>query len=75
VKQGAESMIAKYDNTGSSFDRKLNQEAQLMLEDARRKIEYIRMQQLRLRNLKSGSDDSEGNAFIDFFIVIVACCL
>ena len=62
-------MLAKYDNNGSSFDRKLSQEAQLMLEDARRKIEYIRMQQLRLRNLKSGSADSDGNTLTVLLIM------
>jgi Hr1 repeat len=61
VKQGAESMLAKYDSNGPSHERKLHQEAQLMLEDARRKIEYIRMQQLRLRNLKSDNTDGEGD--------------
>jgi len=56
VKQGAESMIAKYTSGSgsSSRDRKLHQEAMAMLEDSKRKIEYIRMQQLLLRAKKHG---------------------
>lgn len=52
VKQGAENMIDKF-NSGAFKDKKLHQEALLMLSDAKRKIEYIRMQQLRLRNQKT----------------------
>jgi len=56
VKQGAESMIAKYTSGSgsSSRDKKLHQEAMAMLEDSKRKIEYIRMQQLLLRAKKHG---------------------
>jgi len=56
VKQGAESMIAKYisGSGSSSRDRKLHQEAMAMLEDSKRKIEYIRMQQLLLCAKKHG---------------------
>lgn len=51
MKQGAESMIAKYisGSGSSSRDRKLHQESLAMLKDCKHKIEYIRMQQLLLR--------------------------
>jgi len=42
-------MIEMY-NGNATKDKKLLQEAQLMLNDAKRKIEYIRMQMVRLRN-------------------------
>ena len=50
-------MIAKYTSGSgsSSRDKKLHQEAMAMLEDSKRKIEYIRMQQLLLRAKKPGS--------------------
>jgi len=59
VKQGAENMIERYG--GSSGDKKLLADAQTMLADSRRKIDYIRMQQLRLRNMKSGVPDEDRN--------------
>ncbi|XP_067941075.1 serine/threonine-protein kinase N2-like [Watersipora subatra] len=46
VKQGAENMISMYSQTK---DKKLLQEAQQMLEDARTKIEIVRMQILRVQ--------------------------
>jgi len=54
-------MIAKYTSGSgsSSRDKKLHQEAMAMLEDSKRKIEYIRMQQLLLRAKKHGQQ-SEG---------------
>jgi len=57
VKQGAESMIAKYTSGSgsSSRDKKLHQEAMAMLDDSKRKIEYIRMQQLLLRSKIHGT--------------------
>ena len=56
MKQGAESLIAKYTSSSgsSSRDKKL-QDAVAMLEDSKRKIEYIRMQQLLLRAKKHGT--------------------
>lgn len=60
VKQGAENMIETYNN-GLSKDKKLLVEAQTMLTDAKRKIEYIRMQILRTRNQKTeNSSDGDG---------------
>ncbi|KAI0239240.1 Serine/threonine-protein kinase N2 [Lamellibrachia satsuma] len=46
VKQGTENMIEMY-SSGPSKDKKLLAEAQQMFADAKRKIEYIRMQILR----------------------------
>ena len=54
-------MLAKYEAGGQNYDKRLHQEALMMIEDARRKIEYIRMQQLRLRNLKSETADGESD--------------
>jgi len=59
VKQGAENMIQRYGS--SSGDKKLLADAQTMLADSKRKIDYIRMQQLRLQYLKSGAPDEERN--------------
>ncbi|RWS04375.1 serine/threonine-protein kinase N2-like protein [Dinothrombium tinctorium] len=47
VKQGAENMIQMY--SGSSKDRKLLAEAQLMLSDAKAKLEYIRMMIVKVK--------------------------
>jgi len=52
VKQGTENMIETY-NSGAVRDKKMLQEAQSMLGDAKRKIEYIRMQIARLENQRS----------------------
>ena len=52
MKQGTENMIETY-NSGGARDKKLLQEAQSMLSDAKRKIEYIRMQIVRLENQRS----------------------
>ena len=41
---------------GSQRDKKLHQEAEAMLKDAKQKIDYLKMQLLRLRNQKSVSD-------------------
>jgi len=54
-------MIDRY-GSGSSGDKKLLADAQTMLADSRRKIDYIRMQQLRLRNMKSGVPDEDRNS-------------
>jgi len=45
-------MIETY-NSGGARDKKMLQEAQSMLSDARRKIEYIRMQIVRLEKQQS----------------------
>lgn len=52
VKQGTENMIETY-NSGAVRDKKMLQEAQSMLSDAKRKIEYIRMQIVRLENQRA----------------------
>ena len=54
MKQGAENMIG-----GSSGDKKQLAEAQTMLTEQKRKIDYIRMQILRLRNMQSGSREED----------------
>jgi len=52
-------MIERYG--GSSVDKKKLADAQAMLTDSKRKIDYIRMQQLRLRNMKSGVPEADRN--------------
>jgi len=42
-------------------NKKLLADARMMLADSRRKIDYMRMQQLRLRNVKSGVPDEDRN--------------
>ncbi|KAK2159070.1 hypothetical protein LSH36_159g06031 [Paralvinella palmiformis] len=56
VKQGAENMIEMYSN-GPSRDKKLLADAQQMLQDAKQKIEFIRMQMLRVQQ-----KEERGNA-------------
>jgi len=66
-------MIAKYTSGSgsSSRDKKLHQEAMAMLEDSKRKIEYIRMQQLLLRAKKHGphSEGTFASALLYFYLV------
>ncbi|ESP05042.1 hypothetical protein LOTGIDRAFT_109468 [Lottia gigantea] len=64
VKQGAENMIAMY-KSGSSRDKKLLAEAQLMLSDAKTKIEMIRMQILKVTQDTSSSESGEGGKKIN----------
>ena len=45
-------MIETY-NSSAARDKKMLQEAETMLRDAKRKIEYIRMQIVRLENQRS----------------------
>jgi len=54
----------------SAGDKKLLADAQTMLADSRRKIDYIRMQQLRLRNMKSGVPDEDRNYSFYKFILL-----
>jgi len=42
-------------------NKKLLADARMMLADSRRKVDYIRMQQLRLRHMKSGVPDEDCN--------------
>lgn len=58
VKQGAENMIERY-NSGSQKDKKMHQEALNMHSDAKRKIEYLRMQQVRLKTQMACENNSE----------------
>lgn len=67
VKQGAENMMERYG--GSSGDKKLLADARTMLADSRRKIDYIRMQQLRLRNMKSGAPEEDRNFHFLLFVL------
>ena len=67
MKQGAENMIER-----SAGDKKQLADAQTMLADSRRKIDYIRMQQLRLRNMKSGVPDEDRNySFYKFILLLI----
>jgi hypothetical protein len=65
VKQGAENMIEMYKG-GPTKDKKMLAEAHQMLNDAKRKIEYIRMQILKaqqrsdLTSSNSDASDSSG---------------
>ena len=56
IKHGAQTMI---EHCGGN--KKLLADARLMLADSQRKVDYIRMQQLRLRNMKYGVADEGGN--------------
>ena len=50
-------------NSGSKKDRKMYQEALNMQGDAKQKIEYLRMQQVRLRNqLQNSAGASNGSS-------------
>ena len=60
MKQGTENMIDTY-HSSTTKDKKLLQESQLMLNDAKRKIEYIRMQIARLSNQQMNSVSAESN--------------
>jgi len=63
-------MIERYG--GSSGEKKKLADAQAMLADSRRKIDYIRMQQLRLRNMKSGvPDDDRKSAYFSLRLLIM----
>ena len=60
VKQGAENMISMY---SAMKDKKMCAESQQMLSDAKHKVEYIRMQLLRLEQQKETTslNNSENN--------------
>lgn len=75
VKHGAENMIETY-NSGLSKDKKLLVEAQATQADARRKIEYIRMQILRMHNQRTenSSDRGEGNNHQILILDLILCC-
>lgn len=60
VKLGAENMISMY-NTSSSRDRKIAAEAMQMLEDARVKMEILRMQLLRAHGAVGGRGSMSGS--------------
>jgi len=49
-------------------NRKLEADAQMMLADSRRKIDYIRMQQLQLRNVKPRVPDEDGNYYRSYVL-------
>jgi len=57
VKQGAENMIQMY-SSGPSKDRKLLQEAQQMLSDAKAKMEYIRLMISRVKQRQESEETS-----------------
>lgn len=65
VKQGAENMILTYTN-GSVKDRKMLSTAQQMLQDSRTKIELLRMQIIKVSQLRgSERDETHGNLSVD----------
>ncbi|XP_041667587.1 serine/threonine-protein kinase N2 [Cheilinus undulatus] len=57
VKQGAENIIQTYTN-GSIKDRKMLSTAQQMLQDSRTKIELLRMQIIKVSQVREGERDS-----------------
>lgn len=58
VKQGAENLIDMY-GSGQTKDKKMLTDAQQMLDDSKRKVNYIRMQILKLQQQKPDGSDSE----------------
>ncbi|XP_075885519.1 serine/threonine-protein kinase N2 [Nelusetta ayraudi] len=56
VKQGADNMIKTY-TSGSVKDRKMLSAAQQMLQDSRTKIELLRMQMVKISQVKGGELD------------------
>lgn len=62
VKQGAENMISMY-SSGTFRDKKLLAEAQQMLNDAKTKMEIIRMQSIKVSNDQSATE-TDGMASI-----------
>lgn len=64
VKQGTENMIETYNNSAAP-DKKMLQEAQSMLGDAKRKIEFIRTQIVRLEKQRSDTDGLSGDSSTD----------
>jgi len=74
VKQGTENMIETY-NSSAARDKKMQLEAQSMLSDAKRKIEYIRMQIVRLENQRSNAASLTGTASSDCMFMCFLCML
>ena len=68
IKQGAQTMI---EHCGGN--KKLLADAHVMLADSRRKVDYIRMQQLRLRNTIFAAPDEDRN-YCCFAICLQHCC-
>jgi len=60
-------MIETY-NSGGVRDKKMLQEAQSMLSDAKRKIEYIRMQIVRLENQRSHAASAAATDCMSMFL-------
>lgn len=56
VKQGAENLIDLY-GSGQTKDRKMLADAQQMLDDSKRKVNYIRMQILKIQQQKPDGSD------------------
>jgi len=71
VKQGTENMIETY-NSGAARDKKMLQEATSMLSDAKRKIEYIRMQIARLENQRSDVASCASTACMLLFLAEIS---
>lgn len=61
VKQGAENIIHTYHNSAVK-DRKMLSTAQQMLQDSRTKIELLRMQIIKVTQVRDGRDGSIGHA-------------
>ena len=74
VKQGAENMIEMYSN-GPSRDKKLLADAQQMLQDAKQKIEFIRMQMLRVQQKeeRGNADSADCMLIIQHGFLVCVC--
>jgi len=53
-------------------NKKLLADAQMMLADSRRKIDYMRMQQLQLRNMKPRAPEEDRNCYSCYLLFHVA---
>ena len=74
MKQGAENMIAVYKGS-SSREKKLVAEAQQMLSDSKRKIDFIRMEILKIEQQKPDASQFEESKIqfknVSLFVVII----
>ena len=62
VKQGAENMLQSLENSGHSRDKKLIGEAHQMLADSKRKIDYLKMKILKVKQNKANASRSGSDA-------------
>jgi hypothetical protein len=69
IKVGAENMLNSFSN-GPKKDKKICEEAQAMLKDAKLKIEYIRMQLNKANNPESAHRGDESICNIEFLLFL-----